>query len=182
MFSGLRTTIESERLTLKVLEAENVTPAYVEWLNKTEVNQFLESRFIVQSKESVMFFVDKTFHSPDALLFGIFVGPEQLHIGNIKLGPVNINHSSSEIGFIIGDSSFWGFGYASEAILVLSSWAFSHLNIFKLTAGCYRENIGSKKALLRAGYFQEACLENQVLANSGRRQDLLRFCKFAAGH
>jgi len=129
-----------------------------------------------------MFFVDKTFHSPDALLFGIFVGPEQLHIGNIKLGPVNINHSSSEIGFIIGDSSFWGFGYASEAILVLSSWAFSHLNIFKLTAGCYRENIGSKKALLRAGYFQEACLENQVLANSGRRQDLLRFCKFAAGH
>ena len=179
--SRLRTSIGSERLSLTVLEATSVTPSYVQWLNKREINEFLESRFTPQTEESVKSFVDENFESSHSVLFGIFVGPEQTHIGNIKLGPINNNHATSEIGFIIGDSSFWGLGYASEAILSLSEWAFSVLAISKLTAGCYSTNIGSKKALEKAGYIQEAALRSQVLDVSGNRQDMLKFYKFASG-
>ena len=171
--------IDSSRLSLRTLEEAVVDSYYVGWLNNKDVNRFLESRFTVQTEKSVRSFVKQIFNSHDTMLFGIFLREEGTHIGNIKLGPIDNHHSTSELGFIIGESSAWRLGFATEAILCVSQWAFSELHLSKLTAGCYEQNIGSKRALEKSDFVQEAVLKNQVIDSSGNRQDILKFARHA---
>ena len=173
--SNLLLRLDSERLTLRALREGDVTESYVAWMNDREVNRFLESRFHDQTRDAVQVFVRNAFLSPNTLLFGIFAGPSGEHIGNIKVSEVSEAHLTAELGFIIGDRAVWGLGYATEAIFCVSEWAFSVLGLEKLTAACYSENIGSKKALEKSGFGQEAVLKNQVVNNSGQRSDVLRF-------
>ena len=37
-----------------------------------------------------------------------FLKKNNLHIGNIKLGPINSHHNRADIGFIIGDKNIGG--------------------------------------------------------------------------
>ena len=171
--------IDSSRLSLRTLEESAVAPYYVGWLNNKDVNTFLESRFTVQTEKSVRSFGKQTFNSHDSMLFGIFLHEKGTHIGNIKLGTIDNHHSTSRLGFVIGESSAWGLGYATEAISCISQWAFSEVHLSKLTAGCYEQNIGSKRALEKSGFVQEAILKNQVIDSSGNRQDILKFARHA---
>ena len=64
------------------------------------------------------------------------------------------------IGLFIGEQSNWGKGLATDAIKLISKFANKKFKLKKLVAGCYSNNIGSKKAFLKAGYEIEAILKN----------------------
>jgi [ribosomal protein S5]-alanine N-acetyltransferase len=160
--------LKSSELILQELEVSDVNKNYVSWLNDSNVNQYLESRFIPQDENSVKLFVDKIRHSNNDFLFGIYLLADMKHIGNIRLGPVSIIHNSSSVGIIIGDKNSLHKGYASSAISMITKYAFNELKLSKLSAGCYEENIGSKKAFEKSGYKLEGFLRDQVVTNSGR--------------
>ena len=95
----------------------------------------------------------KNFHgNKDNIFLAIVLKDNKKHIGNIKIGPINWYHRLAEIGIMIGEKDCWGKGYAAEAISLLADFAFSKLNLHKLTAGCYEQNQGSLKAFQKAGF------------------------------
>tara|TARA_B110000008_G_C16778957_1_gene487788 strand:- start:425 stop:805 length:381 start_codon:yes stop_codon:yes gene_type:complete len=100
--------------------------------------------------------------SSENILFGIFVGENKVHIGNIKLGPVNEYQKTSTIGLAIGEKKFWGKGIATLAISMVVDYGFDNLKLEKICAGCYEQNLGSKKAFLNAGFQVEGFFKNQV--------------------
>lgn len=155
--------LQTDRLILRSLGAGDATPAYARWLADPEVVRHLEVRFAPpQTIERIREFIATTNASASSLLLGICLkDPVHMsgqHIGNIKLGPIDGVHGRADIGFLIGEKSCWGQGYASEAIVALSDYALDHLGVRKVTAGCYAGNAASAKALLRAGFWQEAVL------------------------
>ena len=158
----------SSKLILRELEISDVNKRYVSWLNDQEVNQFLESRFKVQNEDLVKSFVESTWNSELDFLFGIYIGNGKNHIGNIKIGPINLNHNSSSIGLMIGEKKQWGKGYATIAISLISEFAFKELKLSKLTASCYSDNIGSKKAFEKSGFKVEGFLREEVQSIDGR--------------
>jgi RimJ/RimL family protein N-acetyltransferase/methionyl-tRNA formyltransferase len=159
----------TERLTLRSLSTADVGERYVGWLNDPLINRFLEVRYAAHSIESTRDFVRSINDSPDSELFGIFLAETGDHIGNIKIGPVNRAHRRAEVGLLLGERPHWGKGFATEAIAAVTGYAFRELGLEKLTAGCYQENVGSRKAFLKAGYVDEATLPGHWLVD-GRRQ------------
>ena len=93
-------------------------------------------------------------------MLGIFLKKKNVHIGNIKLEPISKIHRRGVIGLFIGEQSNWGKGLATDAIKLISKFANKKFKLKKLIAGCYSNNIGSKKAFLNAGYEIEAILKN----------------------
>lgn len=85
-------TTSSDRLFFKALNKEDITERYVGWLNDPEINQFLEARFVSHSLESCRNFVSDMEQDPCSHLFGIFDKETLEHLGNVKLGFVNVNH------------------------------------------------------------------------------------------
>lgn len=81
------------------------------------------------------------------------------------MGPLNSIHSYAEIGLLIGEKQCWGKGYGSEAIGLVLEYAFKNLNIHRLTAGAYANNLGSIKAFEKNGFIIEGTYRNHVLHN-----------------
>jgi RimJ/RimL family protein N-acetyltransferase len=163
-------TIEGERLYLRRLRQADVSETYLAWMNAPEVNQYLESRFGEHSLESLSAFVAAMAGDPRNLFTGIFLRDRDRHIGNIKLGPIDVHHSHAEIGLLIGERDCWGQGYACEAIGTLTRFAFEELNLHKIVAGAYEDNGGSTRAFEKAGYRREGLLRSHWWSN-GRFQD-----------
>ncbi|MFZ4801950.1 MAG: GNAT family N-acetyltransferase [Chlorobium sp.] len=160
---------------MRTLQPEDVTEDYLCWLSDPAINAYLEVRFSPPlSQDDLASFVAKANTSSHTLLLGIFLHENGSHIGNIKLGPIDWNHKVGDVGFIIGDNRQWGKGYASQAIAMLAEYAFKHLSLSKITAGCYADNVGSCRALLKAGFFEESRRPSQWLVN-GTRQDGFQF-------
>jgi ribosomal-protein-alanine N-acetyltransferase len=156
---------------LRPLMVEHVSSNYVGWLNDPQINQYLESRFAEHTLESVRSFVSDIITNGSAWLYGIWVvsdsEPNGRHIGNIKLGTINYNHWTADIGFLIGDREYWGKGIASEAISLLVNFGFKR-GFRKITAGAYENNFGSAKAMLNAGFEVEGVRRNQIVFNGER--------------
>lgn len=166
--------LSSGKIFLRNLRPEDVSQAYVDWMNDPGIVQFTESRFLSHTMESIREFVQACHGDPDVILFGIFDKPTELHIGNIKLGPINRRHLLADIGIIVGRREFWGKGIATEAISLLCDYAFSEMGLHKLTAGCYSTNFGSAKAFEKAGFVLEGRRPNHSKAGN-EWVDLLEF-------
>jgi ribosomal-protein-alanine N-acetyltransferase len=162
-------TLQTPRLKLRMMSAADATEVYLGWMRDPVVNQFLESRFSVPtSAQDLVGFIEYVNACPDSLLLGIFLREDGRHIGNIKIGPVVTRHARAELGYLIGDRNAWNKGYGSEAIREVARYCIEELGIAKITAGIYETNIGSAKALLKAGFKLDATISSHVICG-GRR-------------
>ncbi|MEM8893138.1 MAG: GNAT family N-acetyltransferase [Bacteroidota bacterium] len=107
--------------------------------------------------------------------FGITLGDEV--IGVIGLVPHgDIYRHTIEMGYWLGEDH-WGKGYATEAIGLITNYAFDELNKRKIFSCVYAENTGSIRALEKNGFETEAILKDQVF-KLGRFQDEQRMAKW----
>ena len=168
-------TLRGNRIELSPVQIQDATDQYLSWLNDVEVNKFLETRWNSQTLETVVSHIEKVSSSPTEVLLKIVVAAEGAHIGNIKIGPIDVYNKSAELSYLIGDKSFWGKGYATEAINLCVDYCFETLGLHKIQAGCFEKNIGSQKALLKSGFELEGRLRQRILDIDGDRQDDLWF-------
>lgn len=162
-----------EAASLFVLTPELVGEDYVGWLNDPEIARYLESRFAAHDLASTRAFVAAQWANPDVLFLGIRSEALGRHVGNIKLGPINHQHLTGDVGIMIGAREAWGRGIATRAISLLCGIARDELGLRKLTAGCYGSNLGSERAFERAGFEIEGRRPAQFLLD-GAPEDLVQ--------
>lgn len=156
--------INGERIYIKRLSVEDVTEEYVSWLNNPEINQYLECRFQKHTLEETKSFIESV-SNDNNYQFGIFYKENNKHIGDIKIGNINSWHKYADLGFLIGEKDYWGKGIASEAICLVTDFAFNQLKLNKLWGGAYASNIGSIKAFEKNGYQVEGHYIKQYMIN-----------------
>jgi ribosomal-protein-alanine N-acetyltransferase len=125
--------IIGQQIFIEELRLDHVSNDYLGWMNDTEINKYLESRSKNFTLKDIEHFVDTMLNSKMDYLFGIF--EEKL---------------------------FWGKGIATEAIGLVTKFAFEKLELNKLYAGMYSTNVGSYKAFIKAGYEKVAQLRNHA--------------------
>lgn len=165
--------IDTKRFVLTTLDEKFVGEDYKSWLLDPEVNRFLETRFISQSDDDLISYVNLMMNSSHSYLFAVISKDSAKHIGNIKLGPINFSHSSAPIGLVIGAREWWGQGVAKEIIAALCLWGFNSLGLAKINAGSYASNEASIRAFLSCGFKIEGRQISQVEVSSGVRDDVI---------
>jgi RimJ/RimL family protein N-acetyltransferase len=150
---------------LREVRESDVNEYYYNWLCDPEINQFLETRYFPHSQENIREFVKSMDGNSNEILLAICDSDTHKHIGNIKLGPINWIHRYADISLLVGDKSYWGKGIATEAIRLVTEFAFYSLNLHKVKAGCYAMNIGSRKAFEKVGFVLEGELKKQWILN-----------------
>lgn len=141
-----------ENIYLRLLTSDDASQDYLNWLNDDLTTQFLECKINKYTLEDLKEYIIKINNGTNNFLFGIFTKEKNEHIGNIKIGSINHTHKFADIGLIIGNKNAWGKGYGTEAIIQVTNFAKDNLNLNKLIAGIYENNIASLKAFIKAGY------------------------------
>jgi ribosomal-protein-alanine N-acetyltransferase len=169
----LNQAIETERLVLRSLTPEDCGLQYVAWLNDTNVNAYLETRWEAQTQESVVAFVNSMNESEHSLLLGLFVNDGRVHIGNIKLGPTNARHRFADLSYFIGNRAYEGKGLATEAVTALKVYALGTAGLKSVQAGVYEGNVGSIRVLEKSGFTLEGRIKEKLVGPSGREDHLI---------
>jgi RimJ/RimL family protein N-acetyltransferase len=69
----------------------------------------------------------------------------------------DVERFSAEIGYWLGEQ-FWGRGIVTEALTLVTDYAFRSFNLLRLFALPFADNIGSARVLEKAGYIREGTL------------------------
>lgn len=163
------------KIILVELKSNMVSINYVSWMNSTDIMKFTEQRFINHTKKKVKKFVSSKIKSKDEFLYGIFVisKKNKIHIGNIKLGPINFIHKSAEISYFIGDKNYHNRGIGTQAINNVLKIAKNNFKLKKITAGVYSNNISSTNVLLKNKFILEGVLKQQYKFKNKRVDGLI---------
>lgn len=164
-------------ITLKKLNLKSdISKKYQNWMNDLKVTDFTEQKYKKHSLKDIRKFVNEKNKSKNEFLYGIFVKKIiSIHIGNIKLGPINWRHKSADISYFLGEKDCWGKGYITKAIKEIIKIA-KKKKIKKLKAGTNEKNIGSIKVLIKNGFKLEGKLKSEILYK-GRRYEAHLFGK-----
>lgn len=167
--------LESERLILKPLDLTFLSQKYVNWMNDSEVNEFLSSggNYTLEKLKIFLTEVDKK----DILFWAICTKNESKHIGNIKIDPVEIKHGICEYGIMMGDKTEWGKGFAKEASKLVIEFCFKSLNLRKMNLGVIELNKRAVKLYEKLDFITEGQLINHVSSN-GKFVNVLRMALF----
>jgi len=159
-----------EKITLRKLNlSKDISNKYLNWMNDSETHKFTEQKYTKHSLINIRKFVKEKNESNNELLYGIFLKKNnfKMHIGNIKLGPINFIHKRGEITFFIGEKELWGKGYTTLAINEIIKIA-KNMGLKKLKAGLYEMNIGSKKVLEKNNFKLEGKMKSEIVYKGER--------------
>ena len=92
--------LESDTFYLRNISLDDCNENYLSWMNDSEINKFLESRFTVHTIDSLKDFVISMNNSNNNILFAIVDKESDKHIGNIKLGDIHPVHKYADIGLV----------------------------------------------------------------------------------
>jgi len=147
--------LEGNQISLRAVRPADATGNYQQWLNDSKVTKYLESRFFPTAHTAIEEFIEEQNTSDDVLFLAIVENEDRIHIGNVKLGPIDWIHRRGDLGILIGEREYWGRGIATETIELIVEHAFRTLNLHKVTAGCYTTNPASKRAFQKVGFTNE---------------------------
>ena len=144
--SRWRHFIEGKQICLRDVTSDDVTERYCAWLNDPEVNRYLETRFVPQTRDRVLAYVNAQSGASESVFLAIVRKADDLHVGNVRIGGVDRAHGTATVALVIGEKTVWGKGIGTEAIRLATRYAFQELGLRKLTARCYATNAGSIRA------------------------------------
>lgn len=87
----------------------------------------------------------------------------------------DVERCAAEIGYWLGEQ-FWGRGIATAAVITLTDYAFTNLNLTRVFALPFARNNGSIRVLQKTGYTLEGCLRRSAIKD-GVVLDQLMYAK-----
>ena len=160
------------QIYLRPLEREDLNDKYLGWLNDPEANRYLESGTIPYTKENLEKFYQQIISSSDQIILAIADRKTNLHIGNVKLGPIDWIHRKATFGILIGEREFWGKGIGTEATRMMVEYGFFQLNLNRIELGVHVENEAAIRIYQKAGFQIEGRFRKSVF-HEGTYKDSL---------
>jgi len=134
---------------MPIQEKHIVKSKLVSFLNNPEVNKFLVAKKKVQTFSSVKKYL-KIIDRDGNLYYGIFDLSNKKLFGTLTLRKKN--RFTCYLGYMIGDTKYWGSQKNIEAFNVFVNYIFDELNYKKILAGASIDNIASNFFLLKQGF------------------------------
>ena len=151
------------KLSVDILQVEQVTQSYVEWYSNEEVVRYSDNQYRRFSFDGQCSYVEGCLKNDDIDLYGIF--DDTIHIGNISISGLNSHHQNAEIAYVIGETNYWGRGVASFAVASMIHKAREEYDLNKLHACTAGGNIRSGKVLEKNGFIIEGIRKKHVFLN-----------------
>lgn len=125
-------SIYGNSIILRPFSSEHLSKDYLSWINDTETTRFIQKANSNTSIEDLRIFANQMINSKNDYFFAIIYKNNLLHIGNVRLGPIDFDLMKSNFGILIGNKNFRGCGIGSEVLELIKKFSFKDLKLKKL--------------------------------------------------
>jgi RimJ/RimL family protein N-acetyltransferase len=160
---------------LSAFDPEEMSKAYARWNRNTEYFRLISiSIRPMQSPKTIAKSVDDEVAemSPASYFFSIRTLADDKLIGDLNLDVVDWSGRDSFVGLGIGETDYWGKGYGTDVMNILLRFAFTEINLRRVTLTVFEYNTRAIRSYEKAGFRHEGRVR-QVLNKEGRRWDML---------
>ncbi len=160
---------------LAAVNAQELGKAYAGWNRDSEFKRLAESDpDRLWSAKGIEGWLErkKDPENPNLFCFAIRRSSDGLLIGDGSLDVFRWNDREAFLGIALGDRSFWGKGYGSEALRLLLQFAFMELNLRRVSLTVNEYNPRAIRAYEKTGFVLEGRIRGG-LNREGRRWDEL---------
>ena len=160
---------------LSAFDPEEMSKAWSRWNRNSEYFRLLNSsgRAIQSPKASLKWMEEEVAElSPAGYFFGIRTLADDKLIGELALDVVNWSGRDAFVGLGIGETEYWGKGYGTDVMNVLLRFAFTEVNLRRVSLTVFEYNPRAIRSYEKAGFCHEGRVR-KVLSKEGRRWDVL---------
>jgi RimJ/RimL family protein N-acetyltransferase len=165
--------LRGELVRLTHEDPEVVAKIEAGWLLNSEYSRLLDwdpaRRF---SSQTVQKNVEKLYDNSDIYSFTIRLLENDRIVGGIGLDGVDWAHRDSFVGIGLGEKEDWGKGYGTDAMKVILRYAFTELNLRRVSLDVFEYNPRGVRSYEKAGFSIEGRVRGQIL-REGRRWDVI---------
>jgi RimJ/RimL family protein N-acetyltransferase len=114
--------------------------------------------------------LEEELEEQDSITFVIYTLDGDKAIGFIGLNAISWNNRDSWVGIGIWDPEYRGKGYGTDAMRLVLRYAFTELNLHRVTLGVFEYNPRAQRSYQKAGFTLEGRVR-QELNRNGQRWD-----------
>lgn len=146
--------LRGKKTSIRSIEEDDLDALY-HWYNDQEVNLWSSGAWPLNTLLSKDQIAAKFFDGPpDTYRYAILNEQDSL-IGSIGFKELNVPGQSATLYIVIGDKTYWGKGYGTDALITLSRFLFTQWNFHRLSLDTWAENIRAIKAYEKVGFIVE---------------------------
>lgn len=160
------------RIYLRAFELEDYKTTIV-WRRDSQIlNMLGGTKYYVSEEKEKKWIEDSIFDTKDIRL-AVCLTESNLHIGNVYLTHIDMQNRNAESHILIGNKSYWGRGYAGEALKLLLDYAFNERGLHRIFSLVLDTNIQSLKMHKKLGYQQESIMRESVFKNGEYQNQII---------
>lgn len=166
LFTGkqIRLTAEDPEVMAKAFARWNMDSEYYRLLDSDPPHLWSEKQF----KDWFEKDLDKD--NSNEVFFMIRSLDGEQPIGFVALFDLYWNHGDALIGIGLGDREYWSKGYGTDAMQTLLRYAFTEMNLRRLTLLVFDYNLRAIRSYEKSGFVNEGTVRS-VMQREGRRWD-----------
>lgn len=109
---------------------------------------------------------------PHNVFFAVHTLEDDRIIGEIGLDGISYTHGDTYVGIGIGEKDFWGRGYGTDAMNVMLRYAFTELNLHRVSLTVFEYNPRAIRSYEKCGFRVEGHTR-EAMQREGRRWDII---------
>lgn len=161
--------LETARLTLRPLAETDAIHLHA-MISDPETMRFWDVAAVTDFEMTTEILTGQLFDvaSGSALYWAIERTTDQTFLGSCDISDINHHHRRGDIGFLLV-RSYWGLGYAFEALQATVAHARTQLELQRLSARTHLGNTHAIALLKKLGFHQEGILRGYIERDHERR-------------
>jgi len=166
---------QGELVRLKARDPETFAAAISRWNRDSEYQRLLDSETSrVVSKKIMKEWIEKDLENrPEHdYLFLIHTLQEDRLIGFIGLDGISWSHGDCWVFIALGERDTWGKGYGTDAMRIMLRYAFTELNLHRVSLDVFSYNPRAIRSYEKCGFVVEGRARG-MLNREGRRDDFV---------
>jgi len=160
---------------LKAVDPQQMAEAYSRWSQDTEYWRLMsaEPARPMSVKSTKDWLVDELSKDPPGfIMFAIHTLDDDRLIGEIGLEDIELPKGETFVIIGLGERETWGKGYGSDAMRIILRYAFTELNLQRVSLTVSEYNPRAIHSYLKVGFVEEGRLRGNE-QRAGRRNDLI---------
>ena len=167
--------LAGKRVNLRPIEKEDI-PNLERWINDEEVRRNLTA-FLPMNRADEEEWID-SISKRKGMDITLIITVKDKPIGTIGFHKISLTDRNASLGIGIGEKSYWGKGYGTEAITLILRYAFNTLNLRKICLSVFAFNERAIACYEKCGFKEEGRLKEQRFRD-GKYHDEVRMAVFA---
>jgi RimJ/RimL family protein N-acetyltransferase len=171
----MKDVLTGKFVRLSAFDPEEMSKAFPRWNRNSEYVRLLDSsaRPMLSPKAALKWMEKEAAEmSPASYYFSIRTLAEDKLIGELGLDVVTWPGRDAFVGLGIGETEYWSKGYGTDVMNVLLRFAFTEINLKRVTLTVFEYNPRAIRSYEKAGFRHEG-RKRQLLNREGKRWDEL---------